>query len=56
MGMIGYIVIDRPDCPFAAKKVLSSTREPRQLDRMCLLRSVNVAWRSRVDHDGPRRA
>ena len=34
VGMIGYTVLDRPDCQFAAKTVMSSTREPRKLDWM----------------------
>ena len=31
VGIIGNIVLDRPDCQFAAKTVTSSTREPRKL-------------------------
>ena len=38
VGMVGYIVLDRPDCQFAAKEVMSKTQEPRKLDWMRLLR------------------
>ena len=32
VGMFGHIVLDRPDCQFAAKAVMNKTREPRMLD------------------------
>ena len=38
MGLIGYIVLDRPDGQKAAKAVRSATREPAKLDRMRLMR------------------
>ena len=31
VGLIGYIVLDRPDCQYAAKAVRSATTEPTKL-------------------------
>ena len=36
VGLVGYIVLDRPDCQYAAKAVRSATREPTKLDWMRL--------------------
>ena len=38
VGLIGYIVLDRPDCQYAAKAVRSATTEPTKLDRMRMMR------------------
>ena len=38
VGLIGYSVLDRPDCQYAAKAVRSATREPTKLDWMRMLR------------------
>ena len=32
VGLIGYIVLDRPDCQYAAKAVRSATQEPTKLE------------------------
>ena len=32
VGLIGYIVLDRPECQYAVKTVRSATREPTNLD------------------------
>ena len=51
VGTTGHIVLDRPDCQFAAKAVIRMAREPRKLDWMRLLRlakfrvSHGEAWR-----------
>ena len=37
VGLIGYIVLDRPDCQYAAKTVRSATREPTNLDWMRMM-------------------
>ena len=37
-GLIGYIVLDRPDCQSAAKAVKSATQEPTKLGWMRMLR------------------
>ena len=38
VGLIGYIVLDRPDCQYAAKAVRSATTEPTKLDWMRMMR------------------
>ena len=38
VGMIGYIVLDRPECQYSAKEVMSMVRGPRKLDWMRLVR------------------
>ena len=38
VGLIGYIVLDRPDCRYAAKAVRSATRQPMKLDWMRMMR------------------
>ena len=38
LGLIGYIVLDRPDCQYAAKAVRSAAREPTKLDWMRMMR------------------
>ena len=38
VGLIGYIVLDRPECQYAAKTVRSVTREPTNLDWMRMMR------------------
>ena len=38
VGLIGYIVLDRPECQYAAKTVRSATREPTNLDWMRMMR------------------
>ena len=38
VGLIGYIVLDRPDCQYATKVVRSATREPAKLDCMRMMR------------------
>ena len=38
VGLIGYIVLDRPDCQYAAKALRSATREPTKRDWMRMLR------------------
>ena len=38
VGLIGYIVLDRPDCEYAAKAVRSATTEPTKLDWMRMMR------------------
>ena len=37
VGLIGYVVLDRLDCLYAAKAVRSATREPTKLDWMRML-------------------
>ena len=38
VGLVGYIVLDRPECQYAAKTVRSATREPTKLDWMRMMR------------------
>ena len=38
VGLIGYIVLDRPECQYAAKTVRSATRDPTKLDWMRMMR------------------
>ena len=38
VGLIGYIVLDRPECQYAAKTVRSATRETTNLDWMRMMR------------------
>ena len=38
VGLIGYIVLDRPDCQCSAKVVRSATRGPAKLDWMRMMR------------------
>ena len=38
VGLIVYIVLDRPDCQYAAKAVRSATTEPTKLDWMRMMR------------------
>ena len=38
VGLIGYIVLDRPECQYAAKTVRSAAREPTKLDWMWMMR------------------
>ena len=38
VGLIGYIVLDRPDCQYAAKAVRSATTEPTKLSWMRMMR------------------
>ena len=38
VGLIGYIVLYRPECQYAAKTVRSATREPTNLDWMRMMR------------------
>ena len=38
VGLIGYIVLDRPECQYAAKTVRSATREATNLDWMRMMR------------------
>ena len=41
VGLIGYIVLDRVDCQYAAKTVRSAIREPTNLDWMRMMRLAN---------------
>ena len=45
VGLVGYTVLERPDCQYAAKAVRSATREPTKLDwtRMMRLAKFMVA-------------
>ena len=38
VGLIGYIVLDRPECQYAVKTVRSATREPTNLGWMRMMR------------------
>ena len=55
----GYIVLDRPDCQYAAKSVRSATGEPAKLDWMRMLRLAKffgVPQRARMALSGAGRA
>ena len=48
VGLIGYIVLDRPECQYATKTVRSATREPTNLDWMRMMRLAKFL----VSHSG----